>query len=133
MRREFMFNNEEEMAYIDTLSPEWETVKINGERWLLMPDFFIPDGYTVNKAIAAINIPLEYPVAQLDMVYFYPAIKRKDGKVIGQTQYSREIDGKNYQRWSRHYTQKNPWNPAGDSIITHIMAIQGWLEREFKE
>lgn len=132
MRREFKFN-EEETAYLDALSPLWETIKENGQRWLLIPGFPIPEGYTVNDAIAAINIPVEYPVARLDMVYFYPDIKRCDGKNIGATQFSRAIDGKTFQRWSRHYSCAHPWNPNGDSIITHIMAIHGWLAREFKE
>ena len=131
MRREFKFN-EEETAYLNTLSPEWETIKSDGFRWLLIYDFPIPEGYTVDKAIIAVNIPLEYPIAQLDMVYFYPAIKRIDGKEIKQTQYTKVIDGKIFQRWSRHYTPAHPWNPNGDSIITHIMAIQNWLEREFR-
>ena len=99
MRREFQFN-EEETAYLDTLSPQWETIKAKGFRWLLIPDFPIPEGYTVDRAIAAINIPLEYPIAKLDMVYFYPAIKRSDGKEIKQTQCQQTIDGKNFQRWS---------------------------------
>ena len=131
MRREF-FLNEEETAYLDMLSPEWEAIKYNGQRWILIPKFPVPEGYTVKETVAAINIPLEYPVAQLDMVYFFPALKRKDGKVIGQTQCTKEIDGKIFQRWSRHYSLKNQWNPLGDSIITHIMAIHGWLEREFR-
>lgn len=130
MRREFKFN-EEETAYLDTLSPKWETIKAGGHRWLLMHDFQIPEGYTVDKATAAVDIPLEYPMAQLDMVYFCPAIKRADGKEIRQTQCTMEIDGKTFQRWSRHYTSVHPWDPNGDSIITHIMAIQNWLEREF--
>lgn len=130
MRREFQFN-EEETAYLDTLSPQWETIKAKGFRWLLIPNFPIPEGYTVDRAIAAINIPLEYPIAKLDMVYFYPAIKRSDGKEIKQTQCQQTIDGKNFQRWSRHYTSAHPWDPNGDSIITHIMAIQNWLQREF--
>lgn len=132
MRREFNFN-EEEAAYLDALSPSWETIKNNGQRWLLIPSFPVPKGYTVDSSIAAINIPLEYPVARLDMVYFYPAIKRCDGKEIRATQVNKEIDGKTFQRWSRHYSNAHPWNPNGDSIITHIMAIQGWLAREFKE
>ncbi len=130
MRREFKFNDEE-AAYLDTLSPEWETIKDGSHRWLLMHDFPIPEGYTVDKATAAVDIPLEYPIAQLDMVYFYPAIKRRDGKEIRQTQCPMTIDGKTFQRWSRHYTSAHPWDPNGDSIITHIMAIQNWLEREF--
>ena len=66
MRREFEFN-EEETAYLNTLSPDWETIKSGSLRWLLIHDFPIPEGYTVDKAIAAVNIPLEYPIAQLDI------------------------------------------------------------------
>lgn len=132
MRREFVFGDEEETAYLDMLSPDWETIQSGGLKWLLIHKFPIPEGYTVKQATAAIHIPSEYPYAKLDMVYFYPKIERVDGQAIRCTECQRVIDGKSYQRWSRHYSSKNDWIPGADSIVTHCMAIQEWLAREFR-
>ena len=133
MRREFELNGEE-AEFLDTLSSSWETIRNDNQKWVLIPDFPIPEGYNVRSAIAAVLIPTGYPVAQLDMVYFYPEIKRKDGMTIPCTDFNRTIDGKIFQRWSRHYARKGngAWDPQGDSIITHCMAIQEWLLREFR-
>jgi hypothetical protein len=131
-RREFDLP-EEETEFLGTSFPEWEAVK-EASKWILLPNFRIPEGYTVDNATAAIEIPTNYPMARLDMVYFYPDIKRKDGLIIRQTESYMNIDGKNFQRWSRHYPTDGPnkWDPMNDSIITHVMAIEDWLAREFK-
>ena len=82
---------------------------------------------------AAIRIETGYPKAALDMVYFHPAITRKDSKPIGATQATQAIDGKTFQRWSRHYTKENPWVIGEHSLETHIWAIEDWLMREFQK
>ncbi|HRG56107.1 MAG TPA: E2/UBC family protein, partial [Lacunisphaera sp.] len=68
--------------------------------------------------------PPSYPTAGLDMAYFYPTLARADGKAIGQAQCMQSIDGKQWQRWSRHYT----WLPGVHSVSTHIVLIHRWLE-----
>ena len=65
----------------------------------------------------------------LDMVYFDPWLSRQDGKPIGAANVSQALDGKSYQRWSRHRTGQNPWKPGEDSIGTHIFLIEDWLQR----
>lgn len=124
---------EEETEFLQASFPGWEAIK-DTNNWILISDFSVPEGYTVEKAIAAIQIPTNYPVAGLDMVYFYPDIKRKDEKEIRQTESYMNIDGKRFQRWSRHYPQSGPnkWDPMNDSLITHVLAVEDWLAREFK-
>ena len=119
---------EEELEYLNKTFPFWEAIK-ERRNWLLIHDFPVPEGYTQKKVIAAIEIPLSYPVARLDMVYFYPALARSDGKAIPKTQSMKTIDGKNFQRWSRHYDN---WDPESDSLITHLFTIKEWLLREFR-
>jgi hypothetical protein len=67
------------------------------------------------------------------MVYFYPALARTDGIRIGATETVQLIDGKGFQRWSRHRTPQNPWRVGHDNLGTHIILIEDWLEREFKK
>lgn len=132
LRRQFELP-EEDRAFLDAYRCPWETV-IDGSHWVLLHDFpTLAGGYEPEKVIAAIRIETGYPKAALDMVYFYPAITRQDGKAIGATQNRQSIDGKVFQRWSRHYTKENPWVIGEHNLETHIWAIEGWLMREFQK
>jgi hypothetical protein len=106
---------------------------VDGSQWVLIHDFPLPDGYNNPTVTAAIRMETGYPNTELNMVYFYPAISRKDGKSIGATQSSQQIDGKAFQRWSRHRTQQNPWKIGRDNLGTHVILIEDWVEREFKK
>lgn len=127
-RREISFS-QEDSEYLNINHPGWEGLA--ERRVVLLHDFTVPEGYNVSKTTAAIFIPSNYPAQALDMVYFSPALARADGIVIPQTQVSEVIDGKTFQRWSRHYT-KTKWRPDEDSLATHVMAIRDWLAREFE-
>ena len=115
----------DDAEYLENAFPNWEA--IDG-RWILLPDFMVCPGYTVQTATVAIHIPTSYPITRLDMAYFSPPIVRTDGKTIPATNCFQMIDGKQFQRWSRHY-QPNSWKPDEDCIATHVMAIQDWLLR----
>ncbi len=117
---------------LDEFGKPWETI-LDGSQWLLIHQFPIPEGYNHREAIAAIQIPQGYPFAALDMVYFYPALQRLDGKSIPKTESPQSIAGQTYQRWSRHMTAANPWKAGKDNIETQICLIQDWLEREFEK
>lgn len=123
---------EEDRQYLESKGLLWETVKDRNCQWVLINEFPIPEGYNVKTATAAISIPVGYPVAPLDMVYFYPALSRLDGKAIGATQATRIIRDKTYQMWSRHRTGENPWRPGLDDISSHLGLVEEWLAREFK-
>lgn len=111
--------------YLNNAFPNWESI-VEGN-WVLLPNFPLPDGYTCSATTAAIKIASGYPVTQLDMVYFYPAVFRRDGAQIPATNAIQFIDSNEYQRWSRHY-RPGEWRPDEDCIATHVMAIKSWLE-----
>lgn len=125
LRRELcMLPDDEE--YLNNSFPNWESLATGN--WVLLPDFPLPEGYEQKTAIAAIKIPGGYPTIAPDMVYFYPSIKRVDGKTIPATQCYQSIDGKEFQRWSRHYLP-GTWHAEEDGIAIHVMAIKDWLEK----
>ena len=131
MRRQFTLPEEEE-HYLDSLGLKWETLKESNLEWLIVYGLHVLDGYNVKQVDVAFTIPSGYPIAALDMAYFYPALKRIDGITIKATESTQPLDEKSWQRWSRHRTVQNPWDPEKDSIITHFISIIYWLEREFK-
>jgi hypothetical protein len=129
MRHDFRFPEADE-AHLDGRGLPWETVVDGSQRWLLLHDWPLPDGYNQSTVTAAIAIPSAYPDAALDMVYFQPPVVRRDGKKIPAVSNHRAL-GTNWQRWSRHYTGKNPWRVGEDDLSTHMILIDHWLRREF--
>ena len=130
MRRDFELLADD-AAFLEECGYPWETA-IDGSQWVLLNDFPLPDGYTQEHVTAAVRLESGYPDAQLDMVYFHPAVIRRDGQGIAATNNTQAIDGRQFQRWSRHRTAQNPWIAGQDSLATHIMLIEDWLEREFE-
>ena len=134
MRRQFELPSFD-TQYLQTLGLKWETIAEHGgkKRWLLLHDWPVPtDGYNVGLAIVALLIAPGYPDAQIDMAYFHPPLARKDGKAIGALA-SHNLDGKTFQRWSRHRTKEAPWRPGEDDVSSHLVLVTDWLEREFEK
>lgn len=129
MRKQFQLPIEDS-SYLELLGLKWETIQERGN-WVIIYDYPIPDGYNIQKVNIVLKIESGYPISQIDMVYFYPNLVRKDNKMIGALA-NLQLDGKNWQRWSRHRTNANPWRSGIDNIETHLLLINYWLEREFK-
>jgi len=128
MRRQFRLPEADE-AYLEALGLPWETGVDGVVQWLLIHDRPVPAGYNHTKALTAIQIPASYPDVQLDMVYFLPALARADGGQINALS-SQPIDGKSFQRWSRHRTSENPWRAGEDDLAGHLTLVDHWLLRE---
>jgi hypothetical protein len=124
MRREFDLP-EDDVEQLNLLGLGWETINASNsnQQWLLLHGFPFPSGYNRVDGSVAIQIPVGYPVAGLDMAYFYPHLQRTDGQALRQTQCIMTIDGKDWQRWSRHYS----WVAGQHSLSTHILLVRHWL------
>lgn len=129
MKRQFQLP-EQDVAYLEGLGLSWEAVNDGGMQWVIIHSYPVPPGYNVNEVSVAVKIESGYPRAQLDMAYFFPALSRLDGKPINAITVQ-AIDGKQFQRWSRHRTGQNPWREGVDDLSTHIALISYWFEKEF--
>ena len=108
----------------------WETLVVAKVRWLILHEFPVPAGYNHTAVKAALRIEPGYPDTQIDMVYFHPALARKDGRRVNALAPMR-IARRQWQRWSRHRTPTNPWRPGEDGLATHLLLVEDWLRREF--
>lgn len=115
---------EEDMETLEQMTLPWETVT-SGNHWLIIYGYPIPDGYNVKQADIALMIPPSYPASQIDMAYFSPALVKKNGRPIGAIA-NQSIDGKTFQRWSRHRAP-DEWMPGVDSVATHLCLVDNWL------
>ena len=130
LRRAFKLP-EEDVECLDALGFRWETVIDGSAKWLIILGYLTPEGYNHGTADLALRIPPSYPDDQIDMVYFCPALALVSGKTIRQLS-TTNIDGKDYQQWSRHRTGANPWRPGLDNIGYHLLLVDDWLKRELK-
>jgi hypothetical protein len=121
---------ERDVDFLTASGFPWETLGAQGTGHVLIHEFPPPPCYTEKKVTVALKIDAGYDDTQIDMAYFFPALVRIDGKPIGALA-STTIDGKKFQRWSRHRTPANPWRPGEDYIGTHMALVEEWLIREF--
>ncbi|TWI06374.1 E2/UBC family protein [Aerolutibacter ruishenii] len=129
LRRDFTLPPAD-VEFLDAFGRPWETVT-HGNGWVLIHDVPAPrPGYAIESYTMAIRIEPGYPMACLDMVYVYPALVRADGQPINATQVTQDIEGRSYQRWSRHYTAENPWIPGTDGLERHVLSAEQWFARE---
>lgn len=130
MRQQFLLP-EADREFLRASGMVWETIVEGGSQWLFLHAFNLPSGYHQTQAIVALQILPGYPDVPLDMVWFFPALHRLDGRPINALS-EQDINGKPFQRWSRHRTPQNPWRPGEDDISTHLLLVTHWLEREFQ-
>lgn len=132
MRREFSLP-EGDVCFLDSTGLEWETIADQNGRWLLLHDWkHSVTGYNLDCLCLALQIPPSYPDSQIDMVYFFPPLIRTDGRGIG-TVTDHYLDGRTFQRWSRHRTAESPWRPDVDEISTHLVLVEDWLAKELEK
>jgi len=129
MRKDFQLP-EEDVIFLDGLGLSWEAINDHNMQWIIVHDYPVISGYNNEKVSIAVKIETGYPRTQLDMAYFYPALQRLDGKTINAI-CDQIIDGKQFQRWSRHRTPTNPWREGVDDLSTHMALISFWFEQEF--
>src|SRR5258706_7358198 len=131
MRRQFQLP-EEDIIFLNSLGLDWETISDQGMQWVIINDYPVSAGYNLDKVIVALKIETGYPRSPLDMAYFYPALQRLDGKPINALS-GQAIDGKQFQRWSRHRTGSNPWREGVDDLSTHMSLVRFWFDHEFNK
>lgn len=119
--------------FLDGLSLWWETVIDAKRRWLLIHDYPVPTGFTTDRTLLALEIPLTYPSAQIDMFYSWPALALKSGRAIERTQVAADILGLAFNGWSRHRGAQSMWNPESDNVATHLALVESAMLKEVGE
>lgn len=137
LRRMFRLLDVDE-RFLDSLGLQWETLiepcpPNQKRRWLLIHDYPVPVGYTAQHMVLALEIPLTYPGAQIDMFYTNPPLRLLSGRTIPNTEANEAIDGAAFNRWSRHRGQQSPWDPASDNVVTHLALVESAMFKEVGE
>ncbi|HBM13268.1 MAG TPA: hypothetical protein DD390_11290 [Rhodospirillaceae bacterium] len=129
LRKEFALLPKDE-EFLNRRGCVWETFIEGKRRWLKIHGFHLPSGYNKASVDLCIDVPEAYPGAALDMFYCHPQLVRANGSSIAQTDSRVDIQGVPHQMWSRHLNGSTRWNPASDSVLTHIAVVDECLLRE---
>ena len=119
--------------YLDSTGLPWEAVLEGERRWLLIHGYELPAGYSPRNAVLALDIPRDYPAAQIDMFYFAPFVRLASGAELPSTQVRATIGGLEFQGWSRHRNGAGAWDPNSDSVRTHLALVETCLAKELGE
>lgn len=127
-RREFVLSPADH-AFLDGLQLRWEALNRGGRLWVIIYAMPLPAGFQVPVADVAIEIAAGYPTSQLDMAYFYPPLALTSGGTLTCVEAIEQLEGKGWQRWSRHRIGKSVWVPGVDDLEKHFAYVQDWLCR----
>lgn len=130
-RRQFKLS-QVDTEFLDLHYKFWETIVEGPSHWVLIEGFEVPAGYDHSVVSIALLLEAAYPDVQIDMAYFLPGIARADGKSIAKLTPT-QIDGKSWQRWSRHRVGDDAWRTGIDNIETHLRYVTSFLETELKK
>lgn len=106
----------------------FSVVEEGGMTCVLLPDFSLPEGFTVGKSSLLLRLNPGYPDVPPDMWWFDPPVRRSDNAPIAATDHSEDFLGRRWQRWSRHLTPEQ-WRPGIDSIESFVAVINRELLR----
>jgi hypothetical protein len=132
LRRDFNLNPEDD-KFLEEYGLPWETIAEGAQRWVLMHSFPTHSGYNHPAVTIAVRLETGYPRTELNMVYVFPSLARTDGRPIGQVEFTQSLDGRSFQRWSRHRTAEGPWVPGVDNLESHVVLVEEWFVREFEK
>ncbi len=88
-----------------------------------IPNFRLPDGFTISTATLLLRLNPAFPDVPPDMWWFNPPAKRADGATIPATDTTEHHLGRKWQRWSRHL-EPSQWQSGTDSLESFIAIIR---------
>jgi hypothetical protein len=115
-----------DQAFLEERYPGWSQVQEGGMLCVLLPNFLLPPGFTVDAANLLIRLSPGYPDLPPDMWWFEPFICRRDGATIEQTNCHEVYLGRVWQRWSRHLNPGH-WRPGVDSLESYMSLVNSQL------
>lgn len=102
----------------------------NGQTYVEVSNLEVPSPpWTAGRARILIAVPATYPAGGLDAFYIDRSSISHQSGVIPYEQSRANIGGREWGLISWHYTVNRPWDPARDSISSHIAHCRGYFLR----
>ena len=118
----------EDTYYLQTRGLAHEVRVAEGVTSVLLPNWLLPEGYTLPQATLLLRLSAGYPDVQPDMWWFSPPVVRTDGRLIPATEATEHHFGQQWQRWSRHLSA-GQWRSGIDGIESYLALVRKELDR----
>lgn len=116
--------------YLNRLGLRWETViEADQRRWLIIHNYPVPEGFTAQWTMLALEVPPTYPQAALYGFYAFPPLALRSGSTIPNTQLRGTIRGQEFHGWSRNRGSV-AWNSAKDNVSTQLALADEAMAKE---
>ncbi|VAW75795.1 hypothetical protein MNBD_GAMMA12-1358 [hydrothermal vent metagenome] len=125
--------HDEDYETLAERSLEYEEDETN--RFLVLKNYPLPNElYDVKSCDVLIVIPQNYNSCGNDMLWTSPALSRLDKKPIPRANKpgdgdNRMHNGKEFCRWSRHWSGAASWRPNIDNMLTILQRIEWALNK----
>ena len=100
----------------------FEVIPEAGITNVVFPNWPLPPGFDQESADLLVRLPAGFPDVPPDMWWFHPPVRLVDGNAIPATEVIEVHLGRDWQRWSRHFTP-GQWNSGVDGIENYLALI----------
>jgi hypothetical protein len=118
---------ESDQEYLEAKAYNFEVVTQGAELHVVIHDFPLPAAYSERSVDLLVRLPAGYPNAGLDMFWTIPRVTLANGQIPVAAAVNENHGGRNWQRWSRHWT--TPWRPGVDGLGAFLVAVRNELEK----
>lgn len=115
----------DDVTCLDSTGLEWEACLINGERWIFLRRFPLPEGLMPRESDMGLRLSPNYPMTQIDMAYFNPPLHHAAQRNIPNLA-TITVDNVSWQQWSRHRPDGS-WRPGIDDLESHLAFVRNFL------
>jgi hypothetical protein len=113
----------EDQTFLERMFPGATVAVEAGMTCVVMPEFLLPTGFTVEQADLLVCLNAGYPDVAPDMWWFSPAVLRADGVPIPATEATQHVVGREWQRWSRHFNGTG-WLAGTDTLESYVALVR---------
>ncbi len=115
-----------DIEYLNAKAPGHQVTTEGGVICVVVPAYPLPKGFDREACDLLIRLAPGYPDVPPDMWWFDPPVRRTDGAEIPATQSREGHLGRQWQRWSRHFTA-GQWRSGIDSLQSYFALIRNEL------
>ena len=123
---------ERDTEYLTERAIEHRIAPESGMTCVVLPQWQLPKGFDREVSDLLIRLAPGYPDIHPDMWWFDPPVLLADGQSLPNTSAVETYLGRQWQRWSRHFSN-GQWESGVDCLETYLALIRQTLERSVPE
>ena len=121
-----------DVAHLNERGVPHEIVTESGMICVVMPRWPLPSGLDHDTADLLLRLSPGYPDVPPDMWWFSPAVHLANGQALPATNVVETYLGRQWQRWSRHFTA-GQWQSGVDGLASFLALVRQDLEHSVPE